>query len=183
MPIVPDAKNWTWVLERPCMDCGFDAAAVDVMQIGSVIRANARQWPELLEAEHARLRPTDDQWSALEYGCHLRDVFLLFDYRLQLMLEEDGPRFKNWDQDATASDQQYDQQDPEEVSRELLVAADDIATRFESVADDQWQRTGYRSDGAAFTIASYARYLLHDPIHHLDDVARGNQAIADGLLD
>ncbi len=183
MPIVPDAKNWTWVLERPCMDCGFDAAALDVSHIGRLIRENAAAWPALLSDEHAKLRPTDDQWSALEYGCHVRDVYLLFDFRLELMLGEDGPKFKNWDQDATAIDQRYDQQDPEEVARELLVAADDIAARFESVGDDQWQRTGYRSDGAVFTIDSYARYLMHDPIHHLDDVARGNQAIADGLLD
>ena len=24
MPIVPDDKNWTWVLERACPECGFD---------------------------------------------------------------------------------------------------------------------------------------------------------------
>ena len=25
VPIVPDGKDWTWVLERPCPECGFDA--------------------------------------------------------------------------------------------------------------------------------------------------------------
>ena len=24
MAIIPDTKNWTWVLERPCPECGFD---------------------------------------------------------------------------------------------------------------------------------------------------------------
>ena len=28
MSIEPDTKDWTWVLERPCPECGFDAAAV-----------------------------------------------------------------------------------------------------------------------------------------------------------
>ena len=28
--IVPDTKNWTWVLERPCLDCGYDGPAFDV---------------------------------------------------------------------------------------------------------------------------------------------------------
>jgi hypothetical protein len=30
---------------------------------------------------------------------------------------------------------------------------------------------GFRSDGAQFTVESFGRYLLHDPIHHLWDVA------------
>ena len=25
-PIVPDTKNWTWVLERRCDDYGFDSS-------------------------------------------------------------------------------------------------------------------------------------------------------------
>jgi hypothetical protein len=24
MTIVPDTKDWTWVLRRPCPECGFD---------------------------------------------------------------------------------------------------------------------------------------------------------------
>ncbi|PVY29285.1 hypothetical protein C7458_10631 [Williamsia muralis] len=28
MAIVPDTKNWTWVLERPCPDCGFDPSEI-----------------------------------------------------------------------------------------------------------------------------------------------------------
>jgi hypothetical protein len=41
------------------------------------------------------------------------------------------------------------------------------------VAGDQWQRTGDRSDGASFTVTSFARYLIHDPVHHVDDVHKG----------
>ena len=29
-PIVPDTKDWTWVLDRPCEECGFDATAHQV---------------------------------------------------------------------------------------------------------------------------------------------------------
>ncbi|NDG11232.1 MAG: hypothetical protein EB111_05220 [Actinobacteria bacterium] len=29
---------------------------------------------------------------------------------------------------------------------------------------------GFRSDGSAFTVESIARYLMHDPVHHLWDV-------------
>ncbi len=51
------------------------------------------------------------------------------------------------------------------------------------MGDDQWARTGVRSDGAEFTVDSFARYFIHDPIHHLDDVRRGNEILANGALD
>jgi hypothetical protein len=38
------------------------------------------------------------------------------------------------------------------------------------VTGSQWQRTGRRSDGASFTVETFARYLIHDPVHHLYDV-------------
>jgi hypothetical protein len=183
MPIVPDDKNWTWVLDELCPDCGFDARAVDVARMAEYVRSNVEAWPALLAHPHATLRPTDDQWSALEYGCHVRDVFRLFDERLRLMLETDAPRFANWDQDVTAIDDHYDQQDPAIVAGELVAAGLAHAARWDTVQPDQWDRTGYRSDGAAFTVDSFARYLLHDPVHHLDDIERGNRILADGELD
>jgi hypothetical protein len=183
MPIVPDDKNWTWVLERPCPDCGFEAATVDVGQLGDLIRANAAEWPALLGHEHARLRPAGDQWSALEYACHVRDVYVVFDERLRLMLETDEPHFQNWDQDATAVEARYSEQDPEVVGRQLSETAETIAARWDSVTADQWDRRGYRSDGSEFTVESIGRYLMHDPIHHLDDVRRGNEIMDEGQLD
>jgi hypothetical protein len=51
------------------------------------------------------------------------------------------------------------------------------------VRPDQWGRVGLRSDGAEFTVDSFARYFVHDPIHHVDDVRRGNLMLADGELD
>ncbi len=183
MAIVPDDKNWTWVLQRPCPDCGFEAAAVDIGAMGDLIRANAAAWPVLLAHEHARLRPTDDQWSALEYGCHVRDVYRIFDERLRLMIETDEPHFENWDQDVTAVEDRYDLQAPDFVAVELVAAAEAHATRWDTVRPDQWGRRSYRSDGSEFTVGSFARYLMHDPVHHLDDVARGNQILADGSLD
>jgi hypothetical protein len=178
MPIEPDTKDWTWVLDKVCPECGFDAAAVDRDRMGDAVRANAAQWPGLLTGSTARLRPSDHQWSALEYGCHVRDVFELFDERLKLMLETDAPRFANWDQDVTAVEERYGEQDPYAVSEQLLRAAEVLAARWESVSGDQWERTGHRSDGATFTVDSFARYFLHDPVHHLIDVASGNATLA-----
>lgn len=172
--IEPDDKNWTWVLERPCPECGFDASTIDVAQVGDLVRDNAAAWPELLAAPHATRRPSGDRWSALEYACHVRDVFRIFDERLRLMLETDDPDFANWDQDATAVEQRYDLQDPTAVADELLATAAACAARFDMVTPDDYGRTGNRSDGSRFTIDTFGRYFIHDPIHHLHDVVVGN---------
>jgi hypothetical protein len=103
-------------------------------------------------------------------------VFRLYDQRLEQMLTVDDPRFPNWDQDATAVADRYGEQDPAEVAAELRQAAFAIAGRFEGVTGDQWQRTGQRSDGASFTVETFARYFIHDPVHHLYDVT-GQRAV------
>lgn len=86
------------------------------------------------------------------------------------MLDIDEPQFENWDQDATAIEDDYGAQDPATVADQTLAAARAVADRFESVRADQWGRRGVRSDGSVFTVESIARYMLHDPIHHLWDV-------------
>ena len=170
MTIAPDTKDWTWVLLRPCPDCGLDTRDVAAGAVAGMIRANAAAWPELLTQADVRQRPSPEKWSPLEYGCHVRDALRLYDERLQLMLTQEGPEFPNWDQDVTAVAERYGEQDPATVAAEIPVAAETLATRFDSLSPEQWQRTGHRSDGAHFTVETFARYFIHDPVHHLFDV-------------
>lgn len=173
MPIVPDTKDWTWILERPCPDCGFDAGAYPREGFGRVVRELAGAWRVELARAGVRLRPAPDRWSALEYGCHVRDVFRLFDARVELMLNEEGPVFANFDQDAAAIALDYGGQDPAAVADGLERAAEALANRFDSMGPEGWSRTGTRSNGSRFEIESLGRYLIHDPVHHLSDVAEG----------
>jgi hypothetical protein len=171
MEIVPDSKDWTWVLDRPCPECGLDTRQIQREAIPGLLRNNAAQWVVILEdSSDVRRRPSPAVWSPLEYACHVRDVFRLYDTRLQRMLAEDDPLFANWDQDATAVAERYGEQEPATVSRELQDAAETLAGRFEQVSGETWQRTGTRSDGAHFTVETFARYFIHDPIHHVWDV-------------
>jgi len=170
MAIIPDTKDWTWVLQQRCGECGFQAAAVARTDIAPALRRNAGQWEPVLRRADVHQRPHPDVWSPLEYACHVRDVFRIFDERLSLMRTEDDPLFANWDQDATAIERHYREQDPSTVGRELAAAAEVLAGHFDEVRPEEWQRSGRRSDGARFTIESLGRYLVHDPVHHLYDV-------------
>lgn len=169
--VEPDTKDWTWVLEEPCPDCGFDAGAVRVEELPELIGVNARGWHEAFAHHDATVRPAPNIWSTLEYGCHVRDVHLLFADRVRLMLTQDDPEFANWDQDVTAVEQGYAAQQPEEVLTELTDAAAAVAEVYAGVAGDQWDRAGRRSNGSVFTVASLGRYHLHDAVHHLYDVS------------
>jgi uncharacterized damage-inducible protein DinB len=171
MPITPDTKNWTWVLERPCTEGGFDSSTITFADVPDLVRRNAAAWGEVLQREDVTIRPNSETWSALEYAAHVRDVFRIFKVRLEQMLEFDDPHFENWDQDSTAIADRYNEQDPGKVASELAEAAEAVASAFESVADDQLDRRGLRSDGSAFTVESLAMYFVHDPIHHLHDVS------------
>jgi hypothetical protein len=170
-PLPPDDRDWTWILERPCPDCGFDASAGPRDELGTAVRAVGSRWSAQLGQDGIRVRTRPDRWSGLEYGCHVRDVLRLADERLGLLLDEDDPVFANWDQDETAVTDRYDLQDPGTVRADLLVAAEVLATRLDDVAGDKWSRPGRRSNGSPFTVESLARYIVHDPIHHLWDVA------------
>jgi hypothetical protein len=170
--IVPDDKDWTWVLERPCPECGFVAATVAVEDVAPMVRANADRWVAILGGAGVADRPRPDVWSPLEYACHVRDVFRLFDTRLHLMLDAgpDGAAFANWDQDETAMADRYGEQDPAVVAEELAAAAEALADSFATVTPDQHGQVGLRSDGSRFTVATFAQYLVHDPVHHVWDV-------------
>mgnify|MGYP003675876969 CR=1 FL=1 len=170
MPIVPDTKNWTWVLEKPCTECGFDADGLSFRDVATRLRTNADAWPAVLRRSDVRERPDEATWSPLEYAAHVRDVFRVFDGRFRLMLDEDDPSFPNWDQDETARDDDYVHQDPETVSAELVEAAGVLVGTLDGVPDSALGRTALRGDGSRFTVETLGLYLLHDPVHHLHDV-------------
>ena len=178
MPIEPDTKDWTWVLVKKCEECGFEGSAFPREHVGEMVRANAAQWRQLLGHPQVTQRPSDDRWSCLEYACHVRDVFRLYDQRLKMMLEQDDPEYPNWDQNQAAVEQDYLAKEPSKVADEIEEAGTAVARRFDSVHGEQWARPGRRSDGARFTIESFGRYFIHDPIHHVDDVRRGYQRLS-----
>ena len=106
----------------------------------------------------------------LEYGCHVRDVFEIFENRLRMMLKKrKPPTFRDWDQEQAAHKGEYAKQDPAKVAYDLASKAGKFADLIDRVSGDEWAKAGTRSDGAEFTVESLARYMLHDVEHHLWD--------------
>jgi hypothetical protein len=168
----PDVKDWTWVLDRACPECGFDTNLITLADLPRLVDGVLTTFERRLAEPDATVRPQPDVWSPTEYACHIRDVCRKFHERLHLMLSTDDPRFANWDQDATALEDRYAEQEPELVMPALRAAARHIAEVFADVPDFLLTRTGSRSDGAVFTVESLGRYFVHDLVHHAWDISR-----------
>ena len=165
-----DDKDWTWVLDRPCPDCGYDATTVE--DVAARTRTAVATIRTALARPDATARPSAEVWSPLEYACHVRDVCIVFGARLAAMRAQDDPLFANWDQDETALADRYWEQDPAAVSAELELECERIADDLASVRPEEQERQGRRSNGSVFTIDTLGKYFLHDLEHHAHDVSR-----------
>jgi hypothetical protein len=171
-PSTPDDSDWTWVLTRPCPDCGFDTDALDVADAPAVLRDAGQRYAAALGRDDVRTRPAEGVWSPLEYACHVRDVCDVMTGRLEQILAGGGElvTFANWDQDATALERQYWRSDPDVVQREVAAAFETAATAYARPSGAQWEWPALRSNGSQFTARTLTLYFLHDIRHHLWDV-------------
>lgn len=167
-PIEPDTKDWTYVMEQGCSECGFEVVT-DPTTTGQRLRDTVPLWRDRLDRPDVRERPQSTTWSPLEYAAHSRDVLVVMRERLGLMLAADGTTFPGWDQDAAAVAGRYWELDPARVADEFAAEVAATANAFDEVQESEWSRRGSR-DGTAFTVATLAAYLLHDIEHHLVDV-------------
>lgn len=170
MAIEGDTKDWTWVLQRRCAQCGVEAAREDPASVATLLGDAVVRWQEVLRRPDVRERPDDSTWSPLEYAAHVRDVCGVMEGRLRLLREEDDPTFADWDQDAAAVAGEYGKQAPAEVSAQLATAGRAAADAFAAVPAQEWERRGLRSNGSEFTIRTLSQYFVHDVLHHLHDV-------------
>ncbi|SEC07965.1 methyltransferase type 12 [Arthrobacter woluwensis] len=170
MAIEPDVKDWTWVIEKVCPECGFDPADITPADVAREIRTHPARWEAVLARPDVTVRPDESTWSPLEYAAHVRDVLELFRERLHLMLGRDGVEFANWDQDATAVAKEYRQESPRRVAHQVAEETELTARAFDEVPGELLGHRGLRSNGSEFTVASLSSYFLHDVVHHLHDV-------------
>lgn len=171
-PVTPDEADWTWVLSRPCPDCGLDTASVRPDDVPPILRDAGRRYAAVLGRADVAQRPAAGVWSPLEYVCHVRDVCDVMRGRLEQIRAGGGElvHFANWDQDRTAVDSAYWRADPEVVRDEVSAAFGAAATAYGLPTGQQWEWPAERSNGSRFTARTLAQYFAHDIHHHLWDV-------------
>src|SRR5207247_1794583 len=98
-----------------CEECGFDYGAIARDDVPGALRALGVRYRDVLsDIDDAVLRahPLPDTWSALEYSCHMRDVFRVQRERVQLALSEEEPVFAPMRRDERVIEERYNEQQP-----------------------------------------------------------------------
>jgi S-DNA-T family DNA segregation ATPase FtsK/SpoIIIE len=118
-----------------------------------------------------RRRPDPSTWSTLEYACHLRDVLLVQRERLYLALVEDTPSLVPMYREHRVELARYEDQDPDRVARQLLVAAELLADAVAVLDAGQLARGCIYNypEPAERPLLWLARHSLHEAEHHLGD--------------
>src|SRR5687767_13780860 len=110
---------------KHCDACGYRYDDVDIATATDRLRVEAAGVAALLHvpADALARRPDPATWSALEYGCHLRDVLLVQRERVLLARLEDHPHVVPMGRDERAEHDGYATQRPDDVARQLRDAA------------------------------------------------------------
>jgi hypothetical protein len=164
-------------LMSPCAECGYDYDALDRAAVLVAVPALAREHCSLLAAgaaERLRAHPRPASWSALEYGCHVRDMLVFQRERVILAQAEDTPAFVSMGRDERAVQERYNEQDPAVVARELAAAATELTVTLGALKDAGWRRTGLCQwpEPAIRTVEWIGRRTAHELAHHLFDERR-----------
>jgi hypothetical protein len=128
--------------------------------------------PEELDA-----RPGPGKWTAREIVHHLADSEMTAAVRLRLLLAEDRPAIKGFDQDEFARRLHYDR--PHEASLELFRAARASTSELMSeLTEAEWLREGMHSELGRYGLDTWLRiYGPHAHRHAAQiRVARGSLA-------
>ena len=166
-------------MER-CEECEFDYEALDPGAVQSALRSLGGRFAMRVSNERGdatldttiRTRPSPKVWSALEYSCHVRDVFLIQRERVYQALVEECPSFARMYRDERVTLARYAAETPNDVGRELKIAADMLAWAFAGLDDAQWARrcTYNYPDRTERTVLWLGRHAVHEGEHHLRDV-------------
>jgi len=166
-----------------CDSCRFVYADVDMAAIPARLTAFGTQYTALLLPPDRsgawfgilRTRPDEGVWSALEYACHVRDVFLVQRDRLYTVLMEDTPTFTPMYRDQRVALARYNAQDPEVVAAQLATAAQLIAQAFDVLDSAQLQRCCIYNFPAPTerSLLWVGQHAIHEGEHHLRDIASG----------
>ena len=169
-----------------CPECGLDYDTISAPDAIVAVRSYPRRFREVCEldgeADRDRLlrtRPAPETWSALEYTCHVVDVFGIMADAIRRMTVEEHPKLEFTEPDQLAIDARYAEQDPDEALGRLDPAAEGLAHVLEQVGAGDWNRLGTFPWGDR-DILTMTRNAVHEGKHHLRDIELGLAQVRGG---
>ena len=157
-----------------CPVCGFRWDDVTSPEVAPRIRAAYEGFVDILtnHQSNAVVRPSAERWSILEYGSHLRDVYLAIRDRIILASIIDEPTGTPIYRDERVDLGFYRLDDPLLVARELPLVGELLIRTFESLPPGFEQRTMVYSIlmNQTVTVLWAGAQAVHESEHHLSDI-------------
>ncbi len=165
-----------------CEVCGFVWDRVSPAEVAPRIVLATSKFDRLLKSdpERARRRPTPDRWSALEYGCHVRDVLIHVRDRVVLGAVDDNPTPHALYGSQRIELGLYANEVPSVVGDELRVVGALFGRTFDSLPPGFGDRPMFHGwpRAATRTLSWVAAQALHECEHHLADAQEDLGALA-----
>ena len=160
--------------EHLCPSCPFSFPDHDVDRAAAVIAgvpAQARAlFAELDDAACRRPGP-DGAWSAVEYLCHLRDVYATFTIRLHRARTEDDPALEPMLNDLRARRFGYRDAAVGPALDQLQAHVTGFLAELARLRPEDHHRPVHRLPDEHRTALWLVRQAAHEGVHHLRDIA------------
>jgi hypothetical protein len=120
-------------------------------------------------------RPAPSAWSAREIVHHLADSEMTSAIRLRLLVVEDRPTIKGYDQEAFARKLFYDR--PYEASLEAFRYARETTSQIlQRMTASDWAREGTHSEVGAYSVDKWLAIYADHAHNHADQIKRARAA-------
>jgi len=133
--------------DHHCESCGLRYGDLTPSAALGLIRSHPAQYRRRLQhlpVDVLRRRPASAVWSALEYTCHVRNVYDVYETRVRRTLTEHEPTLEPMRNDERAAQRAYHQQPLAAVLLDLERNADRFAALVSEISEPQWSRCAVR---------------------------------------
>ncbi|MCU0492545.1 MAG: DinB family protein [Chloroflexaceae bacterium] len=144
-----------------------------------------RQLPDELERrvrdltpEQLTALPLAGEWSVAQNIHHLADSHMNAFIRAKLLLTEEHPTIKPYDQDAWASRPDANHADIDMSLQLLRGLHQRFVKLFEGVSEVEWERAGLHPENGVFSVADQLRLYAAHGEAHLEQIDRTLAALA-----
>jgi hypothetical protein len=160
-----------------CDECGFDGRAWSdtdaIRAIGELPRRFSSAVAGLADVDRQR-RPIPTMWSIAEYVDHVREVLFGMRFLLEVALADPGTELG--DAPVPTFEPGPRVVDVDAALAGLTAEADRLGRALAATPPNAWT-SQLIVDGDELDVHWIARHAVHDPTHHLGDVARLRAAL------
>jgi len=159
-----------------CAECGFTYDLSQAATAGEGIRGRVAEVAAILRNRDVDLqsRSQPGVWSALEYGCHLRDMLLVQRERVLAARRVDRPDCAPMGREERVEHDGYAEQEPGDVARQVVDAAKLFGNVLARLAANDRDRTVvyHYPETHERSLRWLAVHTAHEVQHHLLDIRR-----------